>query len=196
MPSWLIPANATEWLTLVLAATTLWYAWSTRKILSANKELVNETQLLRIAGEKPRIAINLLINQSSIIVLRIKNIGNGIPEALRFEIDKDFYRLGKNKEEENIRNFNFFKNEVESFPPGAEATFILCQGWELDKILNGKNLTPSKIKIKLKYKWIGNELNESHAVDISSYLQMNPIRNDIVHALEKIEKTLRNRPKT
>lgn len=181
----------TEFLTALLVIVTAFYAWVTFKILRANENVVQEMQKQYLEYIKPSIVANVSTFTSNIcLFLRIANVGKSSASNVKLTLDRDFYKMGKRNEINNLRNHPAFSNPIEMFPPGTELLFYLAQSYIVLGDSADQSATPKKFKISIEYSFLNKIYNESVLIDLCPYLYSVTPQNAVVDALGKIEKAI------
>jgi hypothetical protein len=81
---------------------------------------------------RPYITVSPFIRaHTSLLCLRIANAGRNSAQNLKLALDRDFFQFGENQQDKNLRYKSAFTTLMDSFPPGSELIFSLCQGWVL-----------------------------------------------------------------
>ena len=109
--------------------------------------------------------------------------------SLTRKLDKDFYKFGKKKENNNLRSFNAFQKPIEFFPPGAELKFYLAQDFILFGEDANPDITPLVFSICASYEFGGQNFIENTIIDLRQYLNSTKETEPIVEELKKIRKT-------
>src|SRR5688572_86022 len=131
---------AIELLTGALVVITAFYAWATFKILRVNERVLEVMREQTVASTRPYVVVAPVLElDNPIFYLRISNSGRTAAKNLRLTLDKSFFKFGEKSSDHDLANFTAFKQPIDSFPPGAEITFSLAQGF---KVFGGNTENP------------------------------------------------------
>lgn len=133
---------------------------STNKQVSAVSEQFHETI-------RPFVIAKLGTYAGVVFSLEIENIGQSPASNLTLNIDKDFFQFGE--KQNNIRSLEAFNRVVPNFAPGEKMVFLLSQGFNMDNVENGNDLTPHKFTIKVRYQFQDHDYDESYLIDTEHY---------------------------
>jgi hypothetical protein len=188
-----LPAMSTiEILTGVLTAITAVYAALTYGILRSNRRVVTEMQAEREAVTRPYVSIApLLLPRSSVLSLRIKNTGKTAATDLRLEIDRPFFRHGRQEPTQNLATFAAFREPIETFAPGNQLVFALGSAVALYGEAAKPELTPLVFHVRASYSFAGKRVEEHTIVDLRPYLGSDVIHDATVDALHAIKDVLK-----
>lgn len=177
----------TNLLTLVLVVVTGAYVYLTWKIAQANQEMLESLKVQYRESMRPLVYPSLTFREQVVSRLTIRNSGRSPAYDLRVSLDRDFFQFAERR---NIREFGVFNEPISAFPPGAEISIDLAQGFNLDKELDGKNVTPSKFVVTLNYRSKFETYSEDVLIDVSPYAQVHFPKTTAEH-LSVIESHLR-----
>lgn len=178
-------------LTAILAIITGFYAWVTYKILLANQMVVEEMREQAEAFRRPYITIApYVLPGTPVIGIRITNTGQSPARSLSLNIDKDFYKFGEQKEEENIARFAAFTKTIDMFAPGAELTFDLAQGFKIFAEDADPKLLPKLFTITATYGFFGKTVIEKNTIDLVPFAQSTQPRDLLLFELQKIREAV------
>lgn len=179
-----------EWINVSLALITAVYAFLTFQISKANRQLVLESIKTREEIERPRIVAEIIIRNRVITMLQISNIGKNAAQNVRLELDRDFYQFSEHTESRNIRNVPLFNEKISSIQPNAKIAFYLSQGFNLNKSVDGKIISPLQFEIDASYEFGSKSFVEKIVIDLTAYLSSGGHLPEDVEQLEKIEKSI------
>lgn len=114
--------------------------------------LVRESRKSRKFQETPFIVASISFSDfdRKVIMLKIKNIGLGYAQSVRFEVIKDYEWI----DDDPLKGRGAFKNGISSFPPNYELNYILVLLKEGQK----KNILENEfVEFKIKYENLNNE---------------------------------------
>lgn len=186
-----MPDLSIEQLTALLVLITGYYAWTTNRILSANKEAVAAMREQSEAMTRPYIQPMLgLVPNTPIFVLKIRNIGKTTARNLRLTLDKDFYQLGNQKR--NLRDLNTFKDEISSFPPDSEFSFWLGTGPEMFAAEHNDDLMPQVFSVTASYEYAQKKVTETTTIDFRPFLSTDLPRDSITHELKDMTREIKD----
>ncbi|WP_206452947.1 hypothetical protein [Aurantimonas marina] len=178
--------TATNLIAILLLLVTGVYVFLTWKISQANTRLLEETQRAFKEDRAPYIVARVAISQSVLVSLRIENLGRSPAVNLTLSLDRDFYRFGEYREDNNIRNFHAFQHEIPQFSPGEHFNFILSQGFNLENFRESLNLTPKILKLTAVYQFDGSQRVSRHVIDLNPYMN-NSFQKSAAEKLGDIE---------
>jgi len=177
-------AAVTAGLTGVLVLITGFYAWVTYRMASVMQHQADE-------ATRPYITVSVLAPPKDVrLFLRIANTGRTAAYNVRLTIDRDFFRYGKSDPTDNLASFSVFQREIQCFPPGAELTFALAQGFVLFAPEADPQRTPLVFNITASYSYSGKTRSETTAIDLNPYRSSNYPPDPTVDELEKVRKEL------
>jgi hypothetical protein len=181
-----------EILTAVLVVITAAYAALTFGILQANRRIVAEMQAEREAGMRPYIAIApFLPPHSQLFYLRIANTGKTAATDLRLEIDRSFFRHGREDPKWNLQTFAAFREPVETFAPDNQLMFALGSAVTLYGEGAKPEVTPLVFHVKATYSFADKRVEERTVVDLRPYLASEMIHDSTVTALHAIRDAIK-----
>jgi hypothetical protein len=134
----------------------------------------------------PIITISIVIRQHSVVCLKVRNTGPSSAKRVKLTLDRDFYQFAHRGDENNLRNFDLFKKEIPSLSPGEEIFVFLAQGFELNKEIDGKVLTPYEFTIAARFYYGNKSTQTSHEVDLRPYLRTLQDSGELIDPLKKI----------
>ncbi|MEL7430222.1 MAG: hypothetical protein AAFN43_09495 [Pseudomonadota bacterium] len=177
-------------LTAVLVLITAVYAYLTFSISSSNKRMAEEIAKQTEAMLRPVISFRIEVRAGSIFCLVLENTGKSTAESVNLKLDRDFFRFGERNEDSNLKNFNAFRQIVDSMASGERIKFDLAQGWEIDKEHEGVNLTPSTFQIEVEYLFGSKRYQETQKIDLRPYMSSLAVKEPLEH-LEQISASLK-----
>ncbi len=181
--------SSTDWLTLALVAITGWYAWITRKILKTNEAMVSAVQMQQHAAMRPYVQVTTKIRTgTNLIYLEIENVGRTAASELKLSLDKDFYQLGEEDAQSNLRVVSAFSKPIRNFPPGSKLRFLLGTG---PSIFGGNiDSCPRQFEVAAEYSTGQERVVEISALDLDPYLRTEPPTHPIVEELARLREKL------
>lgn len=178
-----------EILTGILIIITGFYAWATYRILQANEKVVNVMRDQEEAFRRPYITIApYTVPGTPLMGIRIANMGKSPAHNLSLNMDKDFYKFGE--KEENIAQFNAFREPIEMFAPGTELIFDLAMGFKIFAEDADPGIMPKLFSITASYEFFGKKVIEKNTIDLNPFLRSTLPRDSIVKELEKIHEAI------
>lgn len=182
--------SVTDQLTGLLVLVTGYYAWTTNRILAANKETVAAMREQSEAMSRPYIQSTLgLVPNTPIFVLQIRNTGKTTALNLRLSLDKDFCQLGN--KDRNLRNLNTFKDEIKSFPPDSEFSFWLGTGPEMFATSHNDDLMPQVFSVTAAYEYAQKKVVETTTIDFRPFLSTDLPRDSITHEMKGMTREIK-----
>ena len=183
-----------EWVaglsTVILTIVTAIYAFLTWSIAKSNSKMVDQIEQQTNALLRPVIGFHVVLRHGVVLALELKNSGKSTASDIELEIDKDFYQYSEFSPDRNIRNFNAFTKPIKSMAAGDKIVFDLSQGFNLNQMHDGKNLSPMEFAISIKYEFSGKKFEEQQYIDLKPYISSLAVKNPLEH-LESIEKSLK-----
>jgi hypothetical protein len=147
---------------------------------------LREAQKLRKAQTRPFVVIEFRVESSSIIYLRVSNIGSTMARDIQFSIDPPLQTT--RGERWNVMELGIFKSGIKTLPPGRVIEFLF-DTWI------GRDEMNDRYVAKLSYSGDdGTKYPDEMDLDLGVYRNMHFIHrqdlNDIAKHLEKIAGTL------
>jgi hypothetical protein len=186
-----------ETLTAILVGVTIYYAWTTRRILQANEQAVAAMREQTEAISRPYVTVSHSLGSDGIIYLGVGNNGQSSAENLKLTISDDFYQLGVNHEQYKLSNLKAFANPVRHLPPGTKLTFALKS---IDQVVMTQQVilpekpseapTPSSFSITAEYSYGSKTVEEVTYIDVSLYHGTFKEIDAVVRQLGGIQKEL------
>jgi hypothetical protein len=176
-------------LTALLVIITAIYAGLTFSIAKSNRAMVERVSQQIEAQTRPIVTVNTEIHHHTVFTLRIWNSGASPAENLILSIDRDFFRFGRNKKEESIKELHIFSNIISTLAPQDGYWVDLCTGPEVGKESDGVILTPEKFIVSAKYSYGGKSYSENFFIDLKSYFFTSGEKR-AVEQMDKIAKSL------
>jgi hypothetical protein len=156
-----------EALTAILVVVTGFYAWATFKILRANERVVDVMREQAIAATRPYVVVaSALELDNPIFYLRVSNVGRTAAINLRMTMDRSFYQFGEN---EDLASSTAFNQCIDSFPPGAEITFALAQGFKIFEGETENPKLPRTFSVTAEYEFADHKAREVNRIDLRPY---------------------------
>jgi hypothetical protein len=178
-----------ELLTGALVVITAFYAWATFKILRANERVVEAMHTQAIAGARPYVVVAPLLEvDNPIFYLRISNLGRSAATNLRLSIDKSFFMFGENRD---LSELTVFNKTIDSFPPGAEITFALAQGFKVFEGDAENPKLPHTFSVSAAYEFADRKVQEINRIDLRPYLGAGIPQDAYVRKLKEISESLK-----
>ncbi|MDO8729247.1 MAG: hypothetical protein Q7K26_05200 [bacterium] len=179
-----------ELLTAALVVITGFYALVTHRILKANESAVDAMKEQSRAISRPYISIAPVLEPDNpIFYLKIFNNGKSAAKNLRLTIDKSFFQFGENKD---LATFIAFNNKIDSFPPGAQITFALAQGFVVFATPDENPKLPRTFSIKAEYEFENTSVKEQNDIDLRPFLNADVPQDPYVRKLKDINDSIKN----
>lgn len=185
----------TEILTALLVVITGFYAWVTFRMLKANHRVIDLMAEQSENTMRPYITITpFVLPERPVFTIKIANTGKTAARNLKLNIDRDYYRYGRDgNRDDNIADFVAFNNVIESYSPGAEMFFDLAQTFLVFADDADENSTPALFTITAEYSYNDKIVIEKNVIDLRPYKKSNPPIDSLVSGVkevsEKIEKS-------
>lgn len=141
------------------------------------------------AALRPYICVDVFsFTGSTLLKLRIRNLGRSAARNLRFQLDKDVYQLSKMEEKFNFRAF--LSQPMHTFAPNAELIFNLG---ESNRIYADPTRIPLVFSIEAIYEFEKKKIRETTVIDLSHFRMAATVTEPLVEAVRKISQTLAQR---
>jgi hypothetical protein len=181
-----------ELLTVALVLITAFYAWATFKILRANEKVVEVMRDQALAASRPYVVVAPLLElDNPIFYLRISNLGKTAATNLRLSMDKSFYKFGEDSKDRDLATFTVFNQPIDSFPPGAEITFSLAQGFKVFERNAENPRLPHTFSVTAVYEFEGRQVKETNRIDLRPYLGANVPQDAYLRKLKDMSESLK-----
>ena len=178
-----------ELLTAALVIITGFYAWATFKILRANEKVVEAMHSQAIATVRPYVVVGPSLEvDNPIFYLRVSNLGRSAATNLRLSIDKSFFMFGENRD---LAGLSVFNQAIDSFPPGAEITFALAQGFKVFEGDAENPKLPHTFSVTAAYEFADRKVEEVNRIDLRPYLGAGIPQDAYVRKLKEISESLK-----
>ena len=179
-------------LTAALVLITAFYAWATFKILRANEKVVEVMHGQAIAASRPYVVVAPLLElDNPIFYLRISNLGRTAATNLRLTIDKSFFKFGEESKDRDLASFTAFNQPIDSFPPGAEITFSLAQGFKIFEGNAENPKLPHTFSVTAEYEFADKKLREVNQIDLRPYLGADVPQDAYLRKLKDMSESLK-----
>jgi hypothetical protein len=180
-----------ELLTAILVIITGFYAWVTFKMLKANENVLLEMQTQREDLIRPYVDISIsMFPDNPIFYLKIINSGKTAASNLKLTLDRDFFKVGEQKESNNLRNFNVFNNSINSFSPNTEILLMLAQGFKVFADDANEAILPKRFSITASYQYGNSSVTEETNIDLTPYLNSLQPYDSVVTKLKEIKQAI------
>lgn len=180
-----------ELLTAALVVITAFYAWATYKMLRTNEKVVEAMNEQAVAVGRPYVVIAPVLEvDNPIFYLRVSNTGKTAAEKLQLKIDKPFFKFGEKGENKNLASFAAFNQPIDSFPPGAEITFSLAQGFKVFDGTENPDM-PHTFSVTAKYEFAGRQVEEVNRIDLRPYFGADVPQDAYIRKLREMSESLK-----
>lgn len=180
-----------EFLTALLVLITGFYAWVTYKMLHANNTVVALMAEQTEAISRPYVTVAAFLPPEKLLfVLKIANTGKTAARHLKLTLDKEFNKYGRDGCNSKFSEFLAFKQEIESFPPGAELFFDLALGCNFFGEESEKELTPSVFTVTAEYCYGDRIVTEHNTIDIRPYYMTNLPEDPLVSQVKELREAI------
>ena len=90
-----------------------------------------------------------------------------------------------------MASFPAFNQQIDSFPPGAEITFSLAEGFNIFKGNNAEDpKLPQTFSVTAEYEFADNKLREVNKIDLRPYLHANIPQDAYLRKLKDMGESL------
>jgi hypothetical protein len=177
-----------EYLTAILAFITAIYAYLTFRMAEASEASVKMMRDQSEAMSRPYVTVAPFIRpHTTLLYLRVSNIGKTAAHNLRLSLDRDFFQFGEvNRPDRNIKTISAFSTSIDSFAPGMELIFGLAQGSIIFGDGARTGACPTQFSITATYEYLGKSVTEVSHVDLRPYIGSEGERDPVVEELERI----------
>lgn len=176
-------------LTMILVVVTGVYVLLTWRIANANQKMLERVEEQHREQVRPVVYAYLEFREQVVARLVVENMGRTPAYGLTVRISEDFHQFGEIGRG-NLRDLPIFSEEISWFPPNAKISVDLEQGFNFDKEIDGKNITPSSFDVSLEYSSKFDSYTEICEIDLAPYGNMH-IAKTAAEQLGKIEEHLR-----
>lgn len=181
-------------LTVVMVIVTAVYVFLTWRIANSNKVMLESVEAQHLEEIRPNVFAHLEFREQTVARLVIENLGKTPAYSLRCTLDREFYQFA-NSSSPNMQDMAVFNEVIDWFPPGARIILDLAQGFNFDVEKDGRNLSPSKFCIGLKYESRFLSYDEKCFIDLTPYMNMH-VAKTASEQLGKIEEHLKRMAKS
>lgn len=119
---------------------------------------------------RPVITVTVGVRARVVFFLRISNRGASIAQRLRLEMSQPFYRFSEKNDDHNISKLHLFTNEITTFAPGETFEIDLSQGFNINVMVGGENISPDQFTILATYYSGPKRYSEKFHVDLRPYM--------------------------
>ena len=162
---------------------------ATFKILRANRQTVDVMREQVVAITRPYIQVSLQVRVgSSFMMLKIWNSGASPANNLKLTLDRDFFFNAERNDNNNLRNYQAFRERIESLPPKAEITFDLGAG---HTVFGNAELCPLQFTVSADYEFDDRLVAERTSVDMRPYLRSSPPIHPVAEQLEALNNQIK-----
>ena len=181
-------------LSAILVLITGYYAWVTHRILQANRKTVEASEEQLEALRRPYVNVVLiLVPQTPIFALVIRNDGKTAASELQLSIDRPVSLPGDAGEKSDLRDLNAFKEPIQSFGPSSELNFWL--GSAVQIFGRKSEDLPKRFTVEASYSYGDKKVTEQTTIDFNPFLYSDLPRNEIGQGFKEVTqeiKKLRN----
>lgn len=178
-----------EILTAILIVITAVYAFLTWRISKANEAVVTTMRLHHEAAFRPYVTVSTFTVPTDLrIYLRIENTGKTAARNVRLSLDRPFHRHAR--ADDNLQNYPAFSHPIDCLAPGMRLPFALGTGIDLFGDSAKPELSPLLFNILAQYEWEGSSADETHTIDLRSYLQTNIPRDPLVEEVKRLREAV------
>ena len=190
----LLPTNATETWTVVLALITAVYAFATFLILRANVAAVKAMREQTEALLRPYVSVEVSARPGTTLMqLIVRNSGRSAADGLLMSIDRPLHQQLESRKK-NLQDLPLFAGKVPmALAAGAELQHLIGIG---HKLFNetGVHGMPESFVVSAHYSFGGRTYDEKHSIDVRPLIHTSvmhdPIATAITDSTEKLVKTL------
>ena len=182
--------TVTDYLTAILVFITAIYSYLTHKMAKASEASVQAMREQSEAMLRPYVTISPYVRpHTTVLYLRIENIGKSTAENLRLSIDQDFFQFGEaTQPDHNLRTKPAFVEPIQSLPPSGKLIFALAQGFIIFAPETDPSHVPQQFTITATYRFGEKEFTEANHIDLRPYVGSEGERDPVVEELEKLRK--------
>lgn len=183
-----------DYLTAILVFVTTIYSYLTYKMAKASEASVQAVREQSEAMLRPYVSIFPYVRpHTTVLYLKIENIGRTAAENLRLSMDKDFFQFGEAKQEDhNLRTKAAFVESIQSLPPNGKLVFSLAQGFIIFAPGADPKVVPQQFAVRASYGFAGKQVSETHRIDLRPFIGTEGERDPVVDELEKLRKIAEN----
>jgi len=177
--------GATNLLTLALVVSTIAYTYFTWNLAKINKNALTESVRQDFERRKPKIVVIVNIKHRVIVDLTIKNIGLGAAENMKMAVNRKFVPFS-DADRVSLNEMGPFKESIPAFPSGQEIHIWLSQGFNLNNIVDGENITPAKFTVTIEYSFEGRSFSEETPLNIEAFIDTIADVDEQIEVLKEI----------
>jgi hypothetical protein len=141
-------------LTAVMVLLTGIYVYYTKRIVLANRTMLDEVREQAWLANRAYIVVRLAFRQRFHLTLEIANEGKSPAQGLKLSLDRDVYQGGDKSK--RINDMPMFSESYETVPPGGRYFLYLWPG----TVVLGTELFPKEFKVTASYKSLGRPVRE------------------------------------
>lgn len=141
------------------------------------------------AAMRPYVQLTTTVRLgTTLLYLQVENVGKTAAMDLTLSMNKDFYQLGEQTEQANLRNVAAFSQPIRSLPPGVRLRFLLGTG--ASKFGSNDERCPQRFDIVATYSTGSERVAETSAIDLKPYLHTEAETDPIAEELAKLREKL------
>lgn len=160
----------TNAISLILVIVTGLYVFLTWRIAQSNSRSLTQMNEQFQETIRPFVIPIIKIRNSVFLSIEIENMGKSPATNLELSLDKDFFQFAEDSQDRNIRRFEAFNQVIQIFAPGEKLRFDLAQGFNIDVVKDGRNLTPKHFSISATYESNGRKYADTFHIDVGPYM--------------------------
>lgn len=181
-----------DYLTAILVLITAVYAYLTYKMAKASEATVQEMRAQSEAMLRPYIVVSTYVRpHTTVLYLRIENMGRCASENLELSIDRDFFQFGRSSvADHNLRLLPAFVDPIQALAPGGKLLFALAQGFVIFSPDADQTKVPLQFRITARYRFGNHVYVETNDIDLRPYAGSEGDRDPVVEELERLRKVV------
>ncbi len=145
-----------NYLTATLVGITAWYAWLTRKTVTAMQD--QNERLMR-----PYVSVRLTRDRTAYILI-VENTGRTPAENLRLDLEQEFHCIGG--EEFPLSEETLFSEGLSTFQSGAEVGYVLGHTYRLQD--DPENM-PKRFTVTVRYSYGDTDVEEEFKINLEQF---------------------------
>lgn len=170
--------------TMIGAFASAAVCWATFKILQATQQTLADARAEAERVRRPVVEIAAWPRpHQPVVMLSVRNTGNGAARNLKLTLDHNFYFNGESGESNNLRNYNVFKDRIESLSPRAEIDLLLGVG---HRLFGYPELCPLKFMVEARYSFEQQEFVERTFIDIAPFNMHSAVEDEQMTQMKKL----------
>lgn len=177
-------------LTTMLVLITGGYAWTTVRILAANRAAVAAMNDQLEAQARPYVVVSMFARTgTTLLCLRVENVGRSRAEQAAFTMSHDFF-VNAEQHRDNLAKVRPFTGEPISLAPGEKLEFVLGVGTTLRAA--SAAVCPRRFEVQVHYGFGEKRYIEKHPLDwealARTVVTIDPVADEIQKLRQSVDR--------